>query len=419
MMRQICFKIHGLTAKTISFSNCHFSYPSFRLRLKLALPFLRLSDRFGQFKRSVAVALLVGASGCAWAPGAYLVHRPGASDQFEFIDLNRASVDQLEKISERPGVEGVSIDDLFEVKPAPYRLGVGDTISFSYWGLPEFMPSGPITQPGAAAPLVSGGTTVAGSAGHIIENDGTIFLPYVGMVKVAGLTIAQARDTIAEKMAVVVKDPQFDFRVVGYASQKVVVSGQVRQPGAVFITNQPLDLMTAIGRAGGFNPDGDTQTVLIFRDNKRISVDLDVIIAKGLNPATIYLKEGDLIQVEDRRLTRRAYVTGEVLRNFPVSVTVRYSLADAIADAGGAQQLSSNGDFYVIRPGDQKPTVYYLSLESPKGASVATKMMLKPGDVVYAGVADLARFNRVISSLFPGLGAVRQVQDIDYYRLRR
>lgn len=419
-MRKICFKIQTITFKMKPPPKCYLFSLNLRLIRTLISPNLSLIGGLGALRRLVSVALLASAAGCAWAPGSYLVHRPEASDQFEFIDLNRASVDQLEKLSERPGVEGVSLTDLFEVRPAPYQLGVGDTIGFSYWGLPEFMPSGPVTQPGVnTVPLLGGGATIAGSAGHIIESDGTIFLPYVGMVKVAGLTIAQARDVIGEKMAVVVKDPQFDFRVVGYASQKVVVSGQVRQPGAVFITNQPLDLMTAIGRAGGFNPEGDTQTVLIFRDNKRISVDLDVIIAKGLNPAMIYLKEGDLIQVEDRRLTRRAYVTGEVLRNFPVSVTVRYSLADAIADAGGAQQLSSNGDFYVIRPGDQKPTVYYLSLESPKSASLATKMMLKPGDVVYAGVADLARFNRVISSLFPGLGAVRQVQDIDYYRVRR
>jgi polysaccharide export outer membrane protein len=365
------------------------------------LSFLPLS--FGRRLRLFAsVSLTVAISGCAWAPGTYLVHRPSASAEFNFVNLRAVTSDQLEKIAERPGVQGVILEELFEVKPQAYQLGVGDVISFSYWGLPEFSPSLGANQSAAAV------------IGHTVEPDGTIFLPYAGTVRVAGMTLAQAREAIGQRLLGVVKDPQFDFRVMTYSSQKVVVSGQVRQPGAVFITNQPLDLMTAIGRAGGFAPEGDTQAVLLFRKDKRILIDLDVLIAKGLNPALVYLQDGDLIQVEDRRLTRRAYVTGEMVRNFPVSVSARYSLADAITDAGGALQLSSNGDFYVIRSGAEKPTVFYISLDSPQGASLATRMMLKPGDVVYAGAADLARFNRLLSSFFPGLGAVRQFQDIDY-----
>lgn len=372
---------------------------------RLKLSFFPIFSRRSPFFAVVSLAVVLG--GCAWAPGTYLVHRPSASADFNFVNLRAASSDQLEKIAERPGVQGVSLEELFEVKPQAYELGVGDVISFSYWGLPEFSPSAGPNQSSAA-------TTI----GHTVEPDGTIFLPYAGTVQVAGMTLAQAREAISQRLLSVVKDPQFDFRVMTYSSQKVVVSGQVRQPGAVFITNQPLDLMTAIGRAGGFAPEGDTQAVLLFRKDKRILIDLDVLIAKGLNPALVYLQDGDLIQVEDRRLTRRAYVTGELVRNFPVSVSARYSLADAITDAGGALQLSSNGDFYVIRAGAEKPTVFYVSLDNPQGASLATRLMLKPGDVVYAGAADLARFNRLLSSFFPGLGAVRQFQDIDYYQDR-
>jgi len=349
----------------------------------------------------IPLALLVLLGGCAFAPGTSLIERPHEAAGFNFVDLRNATTLELQEIAERPGVQGADFKELLEVKPEPYRLGVGDTITFSYWGLPEFSPS-------------TGQNQSSNATGHTIEPDGTIFLPYAGTVSVVGMTLAQARQAISQKLSGVVKDPQFDFRVMSYASQKVVVSGQVRQPGAVFITNQPLDLMTAIGRAGGFSPEGDTQAVLLFRDEKRISIDLDHLIAKGLNPGLVYLRDGDLIQVEDRRVTRRAYVTGELVRNIAVLVSARYSLADAIADAGGAFQLSSSGDFYVIRNGREKPTVYYISFDTPQSANLSTRLILRPGDVVYAGAADLARFNRLLSSLFPGLGAVRQIQDIDY-----
>lgn len=94
-----------------------------------------------------------------------------------------------------------------------YRIGVHDVLSVVVWDHPELtIPAGEFRSPELA--------------GHLVSEEGTIFYPHVGTIKVVGKTAAEVRELIARGLAKTTQDPQVDMRIVAFRSQKAYVSGR-------------------------------------------------------------------------------------------------------------------------------------------------------------------------------------------------
>lgn len=100
-----------------------------------------------------------------------------------------------------------------------------------------------------------------------IARDGTVQLPLIREVKLAGLTIRDAREllrTMYDKQFLV--DPQVFLNVVKYAERKFTIMGQVARPGSYELQGgERIDLLEAIGLAGGFTRIADRGRVIIQR----------------------------------------------------------------------------------------------------------------------------------------------------------
>lgn len=100
-----------------------------------------------------------------------------------------------------------------------------------------------------------------------IARDGTVQLPLIREVTLAGLTIRDAREllrTIYDKQFLV--DPQVFLNVVRYAERKFTIMGQVARPGSYELQGgERIDLLEAIGLAGGFTRIADRGRVIIQR----------------------------------------------------------------------------------------------------------------------------------------------------------
>jgi polysaccharide export outer membrane protein len=94
--------------------------------------------------------------------------------------------------------------------------------------------------------------------GQTVSPDGTIYFPFVGKVHVAGKTAGEIRDQLAAGLSPYLKKPQVDVRVLAYRSQKVSVTGEVKTPGPLAMSDVPLTLVDAITRSGGTNADADS-----------------------------------------------------------------------------------------------------------------------------------------------------------------
>jgi protein involved in polysaccharide export with SLBB domain len=100
-----------------------------------------------------------------------------------------------------------------------------------------------------------------------IARDGTVQLPLIREVTMAGLSIRDAREMLRQlydtKFLV---DPQVFLTVVKYAQRKFTIMGQVARPGSYELQGgERMDLLEAIGLAGGFTRIANRGRVIIQR----------------------------------------------------------------------------------------------------------------------------------------------------------
>ncbi|MES2203895.1 MAG: polysaccharide biosynthesis/export family protein [Pseudomonadota bacterium] len=124
--------------------------------------------------------------------------------------------------------------------PYTYVIGPYDILNIIVWNHPEL--TTPTNQ--LATPEENG---------ILVDEEGFIFFPFAGKVKVSGLTFDQARIVIEEKLKEYIRDPQLSVRVAMFRSQQIQIVGEVVKPGVIPITDKPLSTMEAINIAGGVN----------------------------------------------------------------------------------------------------------------------------------------------------------------------
>ncbi|MER2554151.1 MAG: polysaccharide export protein [Thauera sp.] len=283
-----------------------------------------------------------------------------------------------------------------------YKLGAGDIINVIVWDHPE------ITIP-------AGSYRSAEQSGTLVAEDGTIFFPFAGVVKVAGMTTRQVREVLAKRMSSVIENVQLDVRIVSFRSKRVYVVGEVGKPGLQPIDDIRMTLVEAINRAGSLTEEADHANVLLTRDGKTWRVDLQALYEEGDVSQNVLLQPGDIINVPDRQLNK-VFVLGEV--KSPGSFVMnkrRSTLAEALADAGFVNQSTSDPAWvYVMRSDNGSSELFHLNARSPDALLLAERFPLLPRDVVYVDVAAVARWNRVVSNILPTSQMLQLISDTRY-----
>lgn len=161
-----------------------------------------------------------------------------------------------------------------EVAPttAGYRIGALDVLDISVFQVPELTKS------------------------VQVADTGTINLPLIGEVAVAGKTAQQVeRDLTAKLGAKYLQNPQVTVFVKEYNSHQVTIQGEIKKPG-VFPLKGTTSLLQLIALAGGFEANSDS-TVLILRqtNGKRSAATFNVsAIQKGRADDPV-LQSGDIV----------------------------------------------------------------------------------------------------------------------------
>ena len=291
-----------------------------------------------------------------------------------------------------------AVKQLFDV-PKPYLIGAGDVLNIVVWDHPEL----------AIAP--AGGLATDASSvgnGYNVSTQGLVQFPYVGTLKLSGMTEYEARDVLTQRLAKYIKDPQITVRIQSYRSGRVYIDGEVRTPGLQAVNDIPMTLPEALGRAGGFTALADRSSIAITRNGSTTLVNLPQLTERGINPSGILLGNGDLVRVLGRE-DAKVFVLGEVLR--PNSQTLRngrLTLNEALGESGGVNPLSGDPrQIFVIRAANTaQPEVYHLDARSPTAYALAEGFELQARDVVYVDPVPVVRWNRVISLILPSALAV-------------
>ncbi len=145
-----------------------------------------------------------------------------------------------------------------------------------------------------------------------IDARGMVNLPLIAEVKLGGLTLTEAQETIRNtyREQRYLRDPQVTVSVEEYAPREVSVMGQVRGPGRfVLPTESTFTVVEVITKAGGITDVGNGKKVSVTRikaDGAKevFTVDVESVI-KGkkssgkIEDDTLMLLPGDIVYVPE------------------------------------------------------------------------------------------------------------------------
>ena len=95
-----------------------------------------------------------------------------------------------------------------------------------------------------------------------VSGDGTIILPLLNRVEVAGLTINQISNKITALFADgYIRNPQVNVFIEDFRSKKAVILGQINKPGLYELQGQTT-FLELISKAGGLTKDAGDTTII-------------------------------------------------------------------------------------------------------------------------------------------------------------
>ena len=305
----------------------------------------------------------------------------------------------------RPREVAAEVRQLFKA-PRPYTIGPSDVISIVVYDHPELLPNA-----GAVISQQADPTGISAAPGFIVGADGQVSFPFIGRIRVQGLTEIEASELIRDRIARFIKDPQVSVRINSFRSRRAYVDGEVRTPGTQIFTDVPMTLPEAINRAGGITAVGDRSSVLLTRGNQTTVVNLMQLQELGINPNQILLEPGDLVTVRSRDESK-VFVAGEIARPSALQMrNGRLSLNEALGEAGGPNLNTANtSQIYVIRNTSQAgaPAIFHLNAAAPAALALAETFPLQARDVVYIDPVPLVNWNRIVSLIIPSATVLNQ-----------
>jgi len=140
--------------------------------------------------------------------------------------------------------------------------------------------------------------------GYIISDSGTVNLPIIGEVTLAGLNLEDAEARVKIKANEYLKDPTIQVKFLNY---KINIIGEVKVPGIYYNYEGSISIFDAISMARGIADYADLENVTI----KRYSGDMIYAHKVNLTDNSIYstkfyyLQPNDVIYIPPSRLKRR------------------------------------------------------------------------------------------------------------------
>jgi len=224
-----------------------------------------------------------------------------------------------------------------------------------------------------------------------VSEDGSITLPLLGKVAIAGLT----KEELEKKLASLLfeknylKKARVTVFIREYQSSQVAVIGAVVKSGMYNLIGHTT-LLQMISQAGGLTDRASNELFILREDKKtrvqsRIVIDLDDLINNGNQKLNIPLEGSDTINIPIDQIIN-VFVFGEV-RNpgaLQVKMSKKITILQAIAQAGGLTEGASKRGITVTRKDRKsgKETKIRVNLNDViKGKRPAIE--LQEGDVVY------------------------------------
>jgi polysaccharide export outer membrane protein len=257
------------------------------------------------------------------------------------------------------------------------RIGAGDLIDVSIYGVSDFHQEVRVSEEGDAS------------------------LPLIGTVRLGGATVEDAQDMIAKALVEgqYFRDPHVSVGIKEYSSQGVSVLGEVTRPG-VYPMIGKRRLFDLISEAGGFSPKAGKLVTITHRDQpttpNKVTLSDDPAKSSGSN---VEIDPGDTIAVSKAGIV---YVVGDVQRpgGFVMENNERMTVLQAVALAQGTNRTAALNAARILRRTAAGPTEVKIPLKQIMAAK-ASDMELNPEDILFIpGSAAKGALSRGVEGIF-------------------
>lgn len=357
------------------------------------------------------------------------------------------SQDLLTLISSERRTPLSSFEEIMPQRGTNEEIGPGDIIQISIYELGNalFSPGGKDAtgsataealagaggSSSAASLLLSNGTaTIQGAAATlsnlppmVVSGQGTINVPYVGIMNVTGKTTDTVATQIKAALTKKSQAPQVMVRLVQSLTNSVIVYGDVKAPGRVILTPSREAILDVIALAHGTLHAPEDSVIQLTRAGHVVRIPMS--IPENDPSQNIQIRPGDRVEIIHKPRTFTVFgAAGKVTESSFLSPEL--SLAEAIARSGGPSdgRADPNGIF-LLRYEDNNivrrlgfpvnidssvtPIVYQVDMMNPGNYFLAQHFIMKDKDMLYFSNAKANEFYKLfglISTIIqPGITA--------------
>jgi polysaccharide export outer membrane protein len=352
-------------------------------------------------------------AGCAYLPtagptAAEVIDQGLQEDRirYDVVDINRGVVDALlaqpvESFRTRFGKYG---------KPPPPKIGIGDAISVSIWEAAGggLFGTSPITG-------VSAGSHSVTIPDQVVGADGGVSVPFAGRIPVAGRSTVDVQREIEKRLAEKAIEPQVIVTITKSVTYAATVSGEVVTGARVPLSVNGDRLLDLIALAGGAKSAVYDTFVRLSRDGVTVTIPMERLVSDP--DENIFTQPGDVLTLV--RVPQTYSVLGATGQNAQIIFNAeRITLAEAIAKAGGLQDLRSdptgvflfrfeppavvtalNASQLGTGPDRSSPVVYRLDMGDANAYFLAQRFPVEDKDVIYVANARLNELQKFFTLL--------------------
>jgi polysaccharide export outer membrane protein len=200
-----------------------------------------------------------------------------------------------------------------------------------------------------------------------VETDGTFTYPFIGRVRVAGMTLREVEAALKKVLVDrgFFMNPDITVAVDQYRSQKIYVVGEVRTPGAYTLSGD-IRLVEALALAGSTLPTASGEVVIVHASDESVVIEEPTLdpekgvrvdlreLENGDRGQNVRLRNGDTIFV---LRAESLYVFGQVKNPGAYALRdKRTTVLQALSMAGGLTDRGATGRFQIVRIVDGKKT---------------------------------------------------------------
>lgn len=140
--------------------------------------------------------------------------------------------------------------------------------------------------------------------GYMVAADGTIKIPILGNITVAGLNLSEAQELIAQRAEEYLKEPNVKVKVLNF---KINVLGEVNNPGIFYNYEGSINILDAISMANGITNFAEIKDVVVIRHDEDVTktFNLDFSNKDVYTSEAFFLQPDDVIYIKPNRFKGR------------------------------------------------------------------------------------------------------------------